>query len=262
MSTARRIRPSGSSPEAGAGLRLSGVHREFSGRAVIEDLDLDIRRGEFLALLGPSGCGKSTLLRLIAGLDRPDAGRLSLGDDIRRLAYVFQDASLMPWRTVLGNVALPLELAGTPRAERDPAARRWLENVGLAEAAERYPNELSGGMKMRVSLARALVNQPTLLLLDEPFAALDEFTRQHLDELLQSLWQVHAMTVIFVTHSLMEAVFLADRVVMLAARGGRLLADRTVELGRPRTRATRTSVEFNRTVELLSAMLHEGWDSP
>ena len=262
MPAARRTRPSGQAPEAGAGLRLRGIRRAFAGRAVLENLDLDIRPGEFLALLGPSGCGKSTLLRLIAGLDRPDAGQLDLSNDSGRLAYVFQDPSLMPWRSVLANVLLPLELSGIPAAEREARAGDWLAAVGLSEATRRYPNELSGGMKMRVSLARALSIQPTLLLLDEPFAALDEFTRQHLDELLQQLWLNHAMTVIFVTHSITEAVFLADRVVMLAARGGRLLADRAIELARPRTRATRTSPAFNRAVESLSTLLHDGGTAP
>jgi len=262
MPASRRIRPPGQAPEAGTGLRLRGIRRAFAGRAVLENLDLDIHPGEFLALLGPSGCGKSTLLRLIAGLDQPDAGQLDLSNDAGRLAYVFQDPSLMPWRSVMANVLLPLELSGIPAAEREARAREWLAAVGLSEATRRYPNELSGGMKMRVSLARALSIQPNLLLLDEPFAALDEFTRQHLDELLQQLWLNHAMTVIFVTHSITEAVFLADRVVMLAARGGRLLADRAIELARPRTRSTRTSPAFNRAVESLSALLHDGGTLP
>ena len=262
MPASRRIRPPGQAPEAGTGLRLRGIRRAFAGRAVLENLDLDIRPGEFLALLGPSGCGKSTLLRLIAGLDQPDAGQLDLSNDAGRLAYVFQDPSLMPWRSVMANVLLPLELSGIPAAEREARAREWLAAVGLSEATRRYPNELSGGMKMRVSLARALSIQPNLLLLDEPFAALDEFTRQHLDELLQQLWLNHAMTVIFVTHSITEAVFLADRVVMLAARGGRLLADRAIDLARPRTRSTRTSQAFNRAVESLSTLLHDGGTLP
>ena len=262
MPAARRTRPSGQAPENGAGLSLRGIRRRFSGRAVLESFDLEVRSGEFLALLGPSGCGKSTLLRLIAGLDRPDAGQLSLQHATGRLGYVFQDPSLMPWRRVLANVMLPLELSGMPLAERESLARHWLAAVGLGEAADRYPNELSGGMKMRVSLARALSIRPTLLLLDEPFAALDDFTRQHLDELLQQLWLNHAMTVIFVTHSITEAVFLADRVVMMAATGGRLLADRGIDLARPRTRSTRTSPAFNQAVASLSALLHDGGESP
>jgi len=223
-----------------AGLDLRGLRRVFHGQPVIEDLSLDVRPGEFLALLGPSGCGKSTLLRLIAGLDPPDGGEIAITGAGPSLAYVFQDASLMPWRTVLGNVVLPLELAGQPRGEREAAARALLDAVGLSSAAPRYPGELSGGMKMRVSLARALITRPALLLLDEPFAALDEFTRQRLDEHLQHLWLDRRMTVVFVTHSLMEAVFLADRVVVLAPQGGRIQADQPITLPRPRARATRT----------------------
>lgn len=239
----------------GAGLLLRGIHRAFGRQTIIEDLDLAIQPGEFLALLGPSGCGKSTLLRLIAGLDPPDRGAIDGGDDGQTLAYVFQDASLMPWRSVLGNVALPLELAGVPRAERVAAAHALLVAVGLAEAIARYPGELSGGMKMRVSLARALITRPSLLLLDEPFAALDEFTRQHLDEHLQQLWLKRRMTVVFVTHSITEAVFLADRVVVLAPRGGRIIADRPIPLARPRTRATRARAEYHEQVAQLSLSL-------
>ena len=252
MSSARRRVADG----MGAGLALAGIRRVFSGAPVLEGLDLTIPPGEFLALLGPSGCGKSTLLRLIAGLDPPDGGTMAITGAGQTLAYVFQDASLMPWRTVLGNVVLPLELAGRPRAEREAAARQLLATVGLSEAAERYPGELSGGMKMRVSLARALVTQPSLLLLDEPFAALDEFTRQHLDEHLQQLWLDRRMTVVFVTHSITEAVFLADRVVVLSPRGGRLRADQPIPLPRPRGRETRTSAAFMEQTARLSQALH------
>jgi NitT/TauT family transport system ATP-binding protein len=262
MSCPRRAAPGQDRTSAGAGLRLRGIRRAFNDEAVIESLDLDLSPGEFLALLGPSGCGKSTLLRLIAGLDSPDSGQLQVNGGHPRLAYVFQEASLMPWRSVLGNVALPLELDGVPSAERNAAALCLLDTVGLGGAASRYPGELSGGMKMRVSLARALVTRPSLLLLDEPFAALDEFTRHYLDEHLQQLWLDLRMTVVFVTHSITEAVFLADRVVMLSPRGGRILADQTIALPRPRERRTRTAAAFVEQVESLSLALHNGHGAP
>jgi ABC-type nitrate/sulfonate/bicarbonate transport system, ATPase component len=236
---------------------LQGIRRVFSGQAVIDGLDLRIRPGEFLALLGPSGCGKSTLLRLIAGLDQPDAGRI-VDSDPSRLSYVFQDASLMPWRTVLGNVLLPLELTDGMGEDAVVTAMQLLETVGLADAADRYPNELSGGMKMRVSLARALITRPRLLLLDEPFAALDEFTRQHLDEHLQQLWLDRRMTVIFVTHSITEAVFLSDRVVVLSPKGGWVAADEPIPLPRPRAQGSRTSAEFIGLIQRLSNALNGG----
>jgi len=242
---------------AGAGLHLQGIRRIYSGRAVIDGLDLQIRPGEFLALLGPSGCGKSTLLRLISGLDQPDAGHISSSAP-SRLSVVFQDASLMPWRTVLGNVLLPLELSGETREDAVSVAMQWLETVGLADAATRYPSELSGGMKMRVSLARALITQPSLLLLDEPFAALDEFTRQYLDDHLQHLWLERQMTVIFVTHSITEAVFLADRVVVLSPNGGHKRADEAIALPRPRAPGIRTTVEFMERVQSLASALNGG----
>ncbi len=249
-------------PRPGCGLRLRGLRRVFGARTVIEGLDLDIAPGEFLALLGPSGCGKSTLLRLIAGLDQPDGGLLQRHSGEPSLAYVFQDASLMPWRTVLGNVALPLELAGVGRSGREAAAHRLLATVGLADAAGRFPAELSGGMRMRVSLARALITQPSLLLLDEPFAALDEFTRQHLDEHLQQIWLARRMTVIFVTHAIGEAVFLADRVAVLAGQGGRLLADRRLDLPRPRPPELRTTAGFVDEVQALSRLLRGDGERP
>jgi NitT/TauT family transport system ATP-binding protein len=225
--------------------------------AVVADLDLEIPPGQFLALLGPSGCGKTTLLRLIAGLDTPDRGSIRLEGDPegRSRAYVFQDACLLPWRRVLDNVALPLELGGVPKAERREQARRLIQLVGLEAASERYPDELSGGMKMRVSLARALITRPRLLLLDEPFAALDDFTRQHLDDHLQGLFLAHGMTVVFVTHSMAEAVYLADRVVMLAPQGGGLVLDQRVDLPRPRDQDTRVSPGYAAHIHDLATAL-------
>ncbi|HPB74839.1 MAG TPA: ABC transporter ATP-binding protein [Chromatiaceae bacterium] len=242
---------------AGVAVRLQGLGRRFGAMAVVADLDLEIPPGQFLALLGPSGCGKTTLLRLIAGLDTPDRGAIRLEGDPegRSRAYVFQDACLLPWRRVLDNVALPLELGGVPKAERREQARRLIQLVGLEAASERYPDELSGGMKMRVSLARALITRPRLLLLDEPFAALDDFTRQHLDDHLQGLFLAHGMTVVFVTHSMAEAVYLADRVVMLAPQGGGLVLDQRVDLPRPRDQDTRVSPGYAAHIHDLATAL-------
>ncbi|MBM4201007.1 MAG: ABC transporter ATP-binding protein [Gammaproteobacteria bacterium] len=242
----------------GVSVSIANLTRRFGDRAVLRELSLSVGPGEFVAVLGPSGCGKSTLLRLIAGLDEPDAGRVAIDDNPWPIAYVFQDPCLMPWRTVLQNVALPLELTGVPRAARHRAAARLLATVGLADAAERFPGQLSGGMRMRVSLARALITEPRLLLLDEPFAALDALTRQHLDNHLQDLFLEHRMTVLFVTHSISEAVFLADRVIVMSGAGGSLPADRRIELDRPRRDGVQTTVEFAREAGNLSRLLTEG----
>ena len=246
-----------SPPGAGVAVRLQGLGRRFGATAVVADLNLSIPPGQFLALLGPSGCGKTTLLRLIAGLDTPDRGVIQLEGDRegRSRAYVFQEACLLPWRRVLDNVALPLELAGVPKAERRARARELIRLVGLEEASARYPDELSGGMKMRVSLARALITRPRLLLLDEPFAALDDFTRQYLDDHLQGLFLAHGMTVVFVTHSMAEAVYLADRVVMLAPQGGGVVLDQQVDLPRPRDQDTRVSPGYAAHIHCLATAL-------
>ena len=226
---------------AGVSLRLRGVRKTFQDLVVIAGMDLSIGPGEFLALLGPSGCGKSTVLRMIAGLTEPSGGSIETEPEAGgyQRAFVFQDAHLLPWRNVLDNAALPLELMGVGRAEREKTARSALEQVGLIEAVERFPAQLSGGMRMRVSLARALVTEPQLLLLDEPFAALDEITRFHLDVQLRELWRARRMTVIFVTHSISEAAFLADRAVVMAKRGGALRLDRKMELPDERTNELR-----------------------
>ena len=228
----------------GVGLELLGVRRVFdAGVTAIDGLSLRIGAGEFIAILGPSGCGKSTLLRIIAGLDRATAGTVRW-EEQPKIAYVFQDAHLLPWRNVLKNVALPLELMGVGKAVRLADAEAAIRQVGLADAIDRYPNQLSGGMRMRVSLARALVTKPTVLLLDEPFAALDEITRQKLDEQLRRLWEESGLTVIFVTHSTNEAVFLAERAVVLTARPAKLVSDRTIQLPRERTGKLRATAEF------------------
>jgi NitT/TauT family transport system ATP-binding protein len=240
----------------GVALRLEGIRRAFENRTVIEGMNLSIDAGEFLVILGPSGCGKSTLLRMTAKLAEPDGGKIVAEPAEYRTGFVFQDAHLLPWRNVLDNAALPLELQGAGR-ERYEAARRVLEQVGLHESAELYPGQLSGGMRMRVSLARALVTEPRLLLLDEPFAALDEITRFHLEVQLRELWERLGMTVIFVTHSISEAAFVANRAVVLARRGGRIKLDRKLELPKERTNELRGAAELGQEMHLLMAAMEE-----
>jgi len=211
----------------------------------VEDVTLDVAEGDFLALLGPSGCGKSTLLRMIAGLAEPSAGRLDWGRDARReIGFVFQEPTLMPWATALRNVALPLELAGVPRREAEGRAREWLARVELAGFEESYPRVLSGGMRMRVSIARALVTRPRLLLMDEPFAALDEITRFRLNADLLKLWQEERFTAIFVTHSTFESVFLAERILVMTPRPGRIARELRVPAEDRATREFRTSALY------------------
>lgn len=232
----------------GVGVELRDVGRSFDGNVVaIERVSLSVAAGSFVALLGPSGCGKSTLLRIVAGLDRPTSGSISLASPpgrSARLAFVFQDANLLPWRNLLRNVALPLELAGVPRRDRERRALAAIEQVGLGDAVRRYPAQLSGGMKMRSSLARALVTDPDLLLLDEPFAALDEITRQSLDDQLRALWISRGLTVLFVTHSIDEAAYLAQRAVMFSRRPARVVLDHPIDLPLRRDASIRTTVDF------------------
>jgi len=232
---------------------------------VLQDIDLVIEAGSFVALLGPSGCGKSTLLRFSSGLDSPAAGSIALsagaGEESAsvppKLAFVFQDAQLLPWRTVLDNVALPLELQGVSRAEARQRAHRPLAEVELSDVHERFPDQLSGGMRMRVSIARALVTEPSVLLLDEPFAALDELTRQRLDERLRKLWQTRRMTVIFVTHALAEAAFLAERALVMSRRPGRIVLDHPLQLPEERSLDLRTNVDFVAQTALLYRALQQ-----
>jgi len=214
-----------------------------TGAQAVAPVDLTVRGGEFVALLGPSGCGKTTLLRMIAGLVAPTAGSIVAHGDARA-AMVFQSPTLMPWSRVEGNVRLPLDLAGVPREAADAAVRDALAIVGLSQAGERYPRELSGGMQMRVAIARALAVSPAVLLMDEPFAALDEFTRQRLDDDLAALWHTRSLTVIFVTHSIQEAVYLATRVVVMTACPGRVAADLAIDGPHPRDEGYRGSANF------------------
>lgn len=237
-------------------IELSGVDRRFPGGVhALDGVSLSVRAGEFLAITGPSGCGKTTLLRMVAGLDVPGSGEVRVAD--ARVAYCFQDARLLPWRSLQRNVELPLELEGVDPAERAERARSALERVGLGTALDRLPNACSGGMVMRASVARALVVSPDLLLLDEPFGALDEVTREELDEMLLRLWEVDRMTVLLVTHSIREATYLSERVVVLSGSPGRIVEDSVIDLPKADP-GLRTSAAFNDEVRRLQAALQQG----
>jgi NitT/TauT family transport system ATP-binding protein len=245
-------------------ISLHGIAKRFGARVTaLDPIDLEVGRGEFLSLLGPSGCGKTTLLRIIAGLSEPSAGerRVALAAQNGgraapgRIGFVFQDPTLMPWSTVLGNVLLPFRLAGRVGAAERQRAAAELGAVGLAGFERAYPRQLSGGMRMRVSIARALVTDPDLLLLDEPFAALDEITRMALNDDLLLLWERRRPTVVFVTHSVFESVYLSTRIAVMTARPGRIAADLAIELPQPRTRALRTTPAYAALCAALSARL-------
>lgn len=242
-------------------LRLSRVTKRFgSGTVALREFDLDVGAGEFVTLLGPSGCGKSTALRLVAGLAAPTSGTITWGGgdpapDGRRIGFVFQEPTLMPWASVAANVALPLRLAGVDRGEIDRRVDEALERVGLAQFAAAYPRELSGGMKMRVSIARALVTRPRVLLLDEPFAALDEITRFKLNNELLNLWRSEAWTVVFVTHSVYESVYLSTRIVVMGTRPGRVVSEHPLALPAERNDSIRASAGYLAACREVSAAL-------
>ena len=240
--------------------RLSGVERAFSnGIRALGPLDLEIIKGGFLSLLGPSGCGKSTALKIIAGLLAPSRGTLSWEGARPRIGFVFQDATLMPWATVRENVRLPLDLARVPRMEADPRVEKAVLRAGLPEAfLNAYPRALSGGMRMRVSIARALVARPALLLMDEPFAALDEISRDALNEDLLRLWREDELTVVFVTHSVFESTFLSTRIVALTPRPGRITGIFDVPAPSDRSLSWRMSANFSEAARQVSVMLREG----
>ncbi len=225
-----------------------------NGTEALRPVSLQVQTGEFVSLLGPSGCGKSTLLKLVAGLLQPSAGRLRVQAE-GQVSFVFQEPTLMPWADVQTNVRLPLELAQVPRAEAAQRVADALKLVGLSTFATHRPRELSGGMQMRVSIARGLVTRPRLLLMDEPFGALDDITRHKLDADLLDLCQAQGLTVLFVTHSLSEAAFLSDRVVVMAARPGRVTHVASVTQTWPRPEDVRTSLPFNAVVRELQHQL-------
>jgi NitT/TauT family transport system ATP-binding protein len=241
-------------------LALADVGRTFpDGTAAVHDLNLRVRRGEFVSVVGPSGCGKSTLLRLVSGLEPATAGTVDVAPC--RLGYVFQDPTLLPWRTVTRNVELLAELEGVPRAERRRRVERVLEVVGLTGFARARPATLSGGMRMRTSLARSLVLEPELFLLDEPFGALDEITRERLNDELVALFGGGAFTALFVTHSAAEAVFLSSRVVVMSPRPGRIVGEVAVPFPYPRPAHLRFAPEFGRLTARVSDLLRRG-DEP
>ena len=256
-----------SADQNGLAVSLRAVTKVFdNGVAALGPLDLDIPRGEFVSLLGPSGCGKSTALRVIAGLIGPTSGSVHVSHhagDARpghSIGFVFQEPTLMPWTTVAENVRLPLKLANVATSESDARIAEALSRVGLSDFTAAYPRELSGGMKMRVSLARALVTDPDILLMDEPFAALDEITRFRLNNDLLTLWRKLNKTVIFVTHSVFESVYLSQRVVVMTQRPGRIQADIRIESTEPRSEDFRTSPGYGEYCRKVSAALAPAYE--
>jgi NitT/TauT family transport system ATP-binding protein len=239
-----------------ASLSAQRVERSFPDAGpVVDGVSLSIQPGEFVSILGPSGCGKSTFLRMAAGLDHPTRGTLEVScpRSTPFRSFVFQEAHLVPWRTVLKNVMLPLELLGVDEKTAREKSQDALEKVGLSDAQGRFPSQLSGGMKMRASVARALVTEPAFLLLDEPFSALDELNRHALQDELRRIWETTRPTILFVTHSVSEAVFLSNRVVVFSKKPARLLLDTQVELPPHRDAALRTSAEFGRELKSIYA---------
>jgi NitT/TauT family transport system ATP-binding protein len=246
-------------------LQVRNVNKVYAnGTVALHNLSFSVQQGEFVSVVGASGCGKSTLLRIIAGLGDATGGEilvegmtpLKARQSKGEMTYVFQEATLLPWRTVLSNVELPLELRGASWSERREAANEAIALVGLTGFEGVYPRELSGGMKMRVSLARALAVNPRLLLMDEPFGALDEITRQRLNEELLHIWADGKRTIVFITHSVFEAVFLSTRIITMSPRPGRVVDDIPIDLAAPRRAETRTSLPFMGLAARVSASLH------
>jgi NitT/TauT family transport system ATP-binding protein len=244
-------------------IEIVNVSKQFgSARAVLESISLSIAKQEFVSIIGPSGCGKSTILKLIAGLSAPTSGTIRVDgmtplNARETVSFVFQDATLLPWRTVKQNVALGLELEHVRGDRREKEISALLELVGLQQVAKSYPRELSGGMRMRVSIARALATNPRVMLLDEPFAALDEMSRDRLNEEILRLRAEQKWTAVFVTHSVSEAVFLSDRIVVLAPNPGRIYAEFRVDLPAPRKSAVRSSPEFDAIASHVAHILRE-----
>jgi len=232
----------------------------------LSDVDLTIAGGSFVSLIGPSGCGKSTLLRVLGDLLQPSAGTVRINGSSpreerlqRKIGFVFQEAALLEWRPILGNIALPLELYGTPRRTREGKARELIEMVGLAGFEQSYPRQLSGGMRQRAAIARALSTQPDILLLDEPFGALDQITRDRMNMELARIHQVTGVTVVLVTHSIREAVLLSDRIVVMTPRPGRISRIIENRLPRPRSLESRSNPLYEELVRLGNAELEEGY---
>ncbi len=248
-------------------LRVDNVAHTFVGPSgsidALAPVTFHVKDGAFVSLIGPSGCGKSTLLRIIAGLVAPTQGTVTLDGDVirepqRRIGLVFQQSNLMPWRTVLDNLALPLELAGADQPALQAQAADVLDRVGLTGFGQAYPAELSGGMAQRVAIGRALIQNPDILLLDEPFGALDALTREQMQLELLRLWDSDCKTAIMVTHSITEAIFVADRVLVMGPRPGRIRADLEVPLPRPRRLAMVYAPEFGRLVQRVREAIEAG----
>lgn len=246
-------------------IAIEGVRKEFAGRRgasslVLDDVDLRVERSEFISIVGKSGCGKTTLLRMIAGLIEPSAGTVRIAgnpvrEEQRSMGMVFQKPVLVPWRSALENVLLPLEFRGEVGKPARATAQDLLELVGLQGAAAKLPHELSGGMQQRVAIARALASRPTLLLMDEPFGALDAMTRDTLNVELQRIWLETRCSVVFITHSITEAIFLSDRVVVMGGTPGSIIADIEIDLARPRSRESRYQEAFGRHEAQISELI-------
>jgi NitT/TauT family transport system ATP-binding protein len=246
-------------------LELSDVEKRYdNGTLALEQVNLKVGQHEFVSLLGPSGCGKSTALKMIAGLSPVTAGSIvwsdSIGDHAKDISFVFQEPTLMPWTKVFENVWLPLRLKGVSLETAKPMVNAVLEKVGLSQFAHVYPRELSGGMKMRVSIARAMITKPRLLLMDEPFAALDEMTRFKLNNDTLALWQAQQFTTIFVTHSVYESVYLSNRIIVMAARPGRIIADIAIDEPYPRTDSFRNTSRYAELCVKVSQALQKAGD--
>lgn len=224
-------------------MRISDLCVQFAdGTTALRDVNLAVPQGEFVAVVGPSGCGKSTMLRVVAGLQPPSGGTVDVGDE--SVSFVFQDPTLLPWLNVIGNVELPLRIAGTDKETSRRRAMATIDEVGLADSLEKLPRQLSGGMRMRASVARALVSEPALFLFDEPFAAVDEIKREDLNDMLLRIHAQRGFSALFVTHSVTEAVYLADRVIVFSAAPGRVIADVRIDLPRPRPDLIRFDAAF------------------
>ena len=254
--------------ENGTLIKIESVSKQYGaprdGVLALREVSLDVRAGEFIALIGPSGCGKSTLLKMVGDLLAPSAGQITIEGHTpaqarraRKCGIVFQSPTLMEWRTITRNIALPLEIIGAPHAERDQRARELLDLIRLREFATRYPRELSVGMQQQVAIARALAYRPTILLMDEPFGALDEMTRDRLGQELLTLWQRARVTIVFVTHSVAEAVLLSDRVAVFTPQPGHIGRVIEIDLPRPRSAETRNLARFVELVRAIRATLRE-----
>ena len=240
-------------------LELKNIHKKFQDREVLKDVNLTLHAGEFLCLLGPSGCGKSTLLRLMAGLEKPTTGSLHWQGTEKNFAFVFQEPQLLAWRSVFENTRLPLELQRRPLHEQNENSREALKKVQLGDFENHFPHELSGGMKMRVSIARALSSAPRILFMDEPFSALDEVTRFALQRQLRDLCETEKLSVVFVTHSTYEAAFLADRILMMNTQGGHFILNEEIHYRQGRNEALRSASEYQALVAKVSQKMQEAF---